>query len=422
MSFTEFLQVRKKLLAAFCLINFTTGALYVWSILAGPLALKLGAVAGTSYISADLAPIFGIASGLTPFLMIAGGIVNDRFGPKWVIGAGGVTLLVGYALASFADSMTELTVAYGVLVGIGTGLVNGCTINTAVKYFPERRGFAGGLVTASLGIGAATLPFVVQFAIDGFGIDAALLGLCLFSGVVIVPLAMMTRPAPEGFAEAVTPRHNGQATHVVSKNWRGMIATPTFWPLGLFFMTSATLGLMLLSNAAGLAQEQIGLTAAAAASAVSIISIANTAGRFVSGTVSDRLGRVPTLLATLTVALCGLFCLGNAGTGDTTLFFTGLACVGLCFGAFIGIYPGLVADEYGPAHNSVNFSILMIGYSVGGMAGPYLMKAGGGALQDVYFTAAGVALFGFLCAFVYLALKRREKRSPALSFTGNRPH
>ena len=64
----------------------------------------------------------------------------------------------------------------------------------------------------------------------------------------------------------------------------------------------------------------------------------------------------------------------------------------------------------------------MIGYSVGGMAGPYLMRAGGGALQDVYFTAAGVALFGYLCAFVYLALKRREKRCPALSLTGNRPH
>lgn len=52
----------------------------------------------------------------------------------------------------------------------------------------------------------------------------------------------------------------------------------------------------------------------------------------------------------------------------------------------------------------------MLGYSVGGMAGPTLMKAGG-PLQGVYGTAAGIAIFGFLCAFLFLALKRREKKT-----------
>lgn len=409
MPFTEFIRIRKKLLAAFCLINFTTGALYVWSILAGPLAAKLAALTSTSYSASDLGPIFGIASSLTPFLMIAGGVINDRWGPKWVIGAGGVSLLVGYVLASFAQSFTMLCVAYGVFVGVGTGLVNGCTINTAVKYFPDRRGFAGGLVTASLGIGAAVLPFVVQFAIDRFGIDAALMGLAVFSGLVIVPASLVTRPAPKGLADALASPQGGKRLPTASKNWRGMIATPTFWPLAFFFMTSATLGLMLLSNASGLAQTQIGLSAAVAASAVSVISVANTVGRFVSGTVSDRLGRLPTLLITLTIALVGLFLLAEAGEGNTTFFFTGLAAVGLCFGAFIGIFPGLVADEYGPEHNSVNFSILMLGYSVGGLAGPILMKSV--SLQSVYGMAAGIALFGYLCAWVYLVLKRREKRA-----------
>ena len=54
--------------------------------------------------------------------------INDRWGPKWVIGTGGIALLVGYVLASFAKSLTILSVAYGVFVGIGTGLVNGCTM------------------------------------------------------------------------------------------------------------------------------------------------------------------------------------------------------------------------------------------------------------------------------------------------------
>ncbi|MBM6705323.1 MFS transporter, partial [Sutterella massiliensis] len=111
---------------------------------------------------------------LTPFMMLAGGFVNDRFGPKWVIGAGGAVLGAGYLLTAVAGSTFELYCTYGIFIGIGTGLVNGCTINTAVKYFPEHRGAAGGIVTASLGIGAAVLPFAAQSLISAWGVDAAL--------------------------------------------------------------------------------------------------------------------------------------------------------------------------------------------------------------------------------------------------------
>ena len=50
------------------------------------------------------------------------------------------------------------------------------------------------------------------------------------------------------------------------------------------------MGLMLLSNISAIAQTQIGVGVAVAALSVSVISVANTCGRFVSGTLSDRLG------------------------------------------------------------------------------------------------------------------------------------
>lgn len=412
MNSADFLSIRNRILLCFCLINFCTGALYVWSILAGPLAGKLSAASGTALTAADLGPVFGLASGLTPVLMLAGGIINDRFGPKWVIGLGGLALSAGYFIAAVSASMSMLYVAYGVLVGAGTGLVNGCTISTAVKCFPDRRGFAGGLVTASLGIGAALLPFVVQALIDTFGIDSTLFALAAFSAVVILPLSTFTRAAPSSFEKEFKAVHDGKAVETTpSKDWRGMIASPTFLPLALLFMTSATLGLMLLSNASGIAQTQIGLTAAGAAAAVSVISIANTAGRFVSGVVSDLIGRIPTLAAALVIAFAGLLLLANASTGDALLFFVGLAAIGTCFGAFIGIYPSLVADEYGPAHNSVNFSILMLGYSAGGLSGPMLVLAAGanGSLTRMYLLAAAACVFGLVCAGIYRLIKRRTR-------------
>ena len=409
---SEFLRARKGCLAAFCAINFCTGGLYVWSIFAAALAAKFSAETGSTVLPSDLSPVFGLATGITPFMMLAGGIVNDRLGPKRVIGLGGLLIALGYAFCALASSITSLYLFYGLLVGIGTGLVNGCTISTSVKYFPERRGFAGGLVTASLGIGAAVLPFAARSLIDFAGIEGTLLVFAAFSGLVIVPLSLLTRKAPAGLEARLAPAAGKNTPVRRSLNWKEMVRSATFWPLALLFMTSATLGLMVLSNISGIASAQAGLSAAAIAAAVSAISLANTAGRFVSGTASDAIGRVPALCVALLFALAGLFLLSGADADSSWRLFAGLCGIGICFGAFIGIYPGLVTDEFGPEHNSVNFSILMMGYSVGGLAGPWLMKAAGstGDFSRLYLLSAADCALGLVCAAAYLFLKKRENR------------
>lgn len=403
------------LLAFFCVINFCTGALYLWSIFSAPLAARLAHVTGSTLSAADLSPVFGLAGGLTPFLMIAGGFVNDRFGPKWVISAGGAAIAIGYWIASFATDTTLLYLGYGLFVGAGTGLVNGCTINTSVKLFPDRRGFAGGLVTASLGVGAALLPFAATALIEGADVITALRVFGTVSGIVIVPLALMTRRVPAGFMTDRRAEGSSAARTARDKNWVEMLRTPSFWPLAFLFMTSATMGLMIISNLSGIAQTQVGLTAAAAATAVSVLSIANTAGRFLSGTLSDALGRIPALLAALACAVAGFLFLMLAGEGDAWKFFIGITGIGLCFGAFVGIYPGLVADEYGAAHNSVNLSILFLGYSLGGLIGPVLVRwsAGTGDFTAAYLTSIGLAAAGFVFAAAYVLLSRRERTAAA---------
>lgn len=187
-----------------------------------------------------------------------------------------------------------------------------------------------------------------------------------------------------------------------------MIRTPTFWPLALLFTTSAVMGLMMISNLSGIASSQIGLAASGAAIAVSVLSIANTAGRFVSGVVSDVLGRIPALLIALLCALGGFLLLLNARTGDAAIFFIGIVGIGLCFGAFVGIFPGLIADEYGARHNSVNLSILFLGYSVGGFIGPVLVKwaSGQGGYDAAYWTSIALAAAGFIFAGIYLLFRR----------------
>lgn len=98
--------------------------------------------------------------------MLAGGYINDKFGPRFVIAAGGLFIGIGYLLCAVSESISMLYIAYGLLVGIGTGMVNGCTINCAwLNFFLTSEALPGGTVTAFLGVGAAGLPFVVNWLI-----------------------------------------------------------------------------------------------------------------------------------------------------------------------------------------------------------------------------------------------------------------
>ena len=383
----ELIKKRRFLfLAAFCLINFCTGALYVWSVFAGPVALRLTELTGNTVTTAQLGSVFGLATGITPVLMLAGGYVNDRMGPKAVISVGGLAIAAGYLLSAVADTVGMLYVTYGLLVGAGTGLVNGCTLNTSVLPF------AAGALISSVGIASTLATFGVA------------------SGVVIVAAALVTQKCPDNFADAfVLPGQSARTT--VNLNWLGMVKSPTFVPLAVLFVMSTTMGLMLLSNIANIAKSQVGVTAAVAALAVSVISIANTAGRFVSGALSDKLGRIPTLSLTLLLALAGFAMLAASGHGDAALFFVGITAIGICFGAFVGIYPGLVADEYGPRHNSVNFSVMAFGYSIGGFVGPLLLRWAdtGTSFTRAYFVCAAAAVVGLVCAGIYLLVKKNRR-------------
>ena len=40
----------------------------------------------------------------------------------------------------------------------------------------------------------------------------------------------------------------------------------------------------------------------------------------------------------------------------------------------MGVFPGFTADQFGAAHNSVNYGIMFIGFAMAGYFGPTIMK------------------------------------------------
>ena len=136
------LQLEKRrwwILAVIGLINLCAGSIYAWSVLAAASAAKLSSVLGTAVTPGDLAIAFGVANAVGPIPMILGGAINDRFGPRTVIVAGGFLMGLGLICCGLAESVGTLIAAYGGLFGLGLGLTYGACITTAVRYFPDRR-------------------------------------------------------------------------------------------------------------------------------------------------------------------------------------------------------------------------------------------------------------------------------------------
>lgn len=396
------------ILAAACLINLCLGSIYAWSVFASSMTeyfnetLQLGITAG------DLAIVYTIANAVGPITMISGGWFNDRLGPKKVIGLGGIMFGGGMVLSGFANSVSFLIISYGLIAGLGLGMAYGSTISTSVKYFPDKRGLIGGITTAVYGLSSVILPPVVTMIVDKWDATFAFKAVGIVFLVLIIGGTFFLEQCPEGYVpEGYTPPE--RKTSSGDMDWRAMVKTPVFYIMLLLLMSGAFSGMMVISQASAVAQNMIGMSAIAASGAVSILALFNAVGRILAGYISDKIGRINTLMTACILSIAGMLCLYLSGTGSIMTFYAGISIVGISFGAFMGVYPGFTADQFGARNNSVNYGIMFIGFALAGYFGPQIMSnayQSAGAYQGAFLIACGLSAAGIILSLLYRVINK----------------
>src|SRR5436190_14789065 len=105
------------------------GVIYSWSIFRGPLA-QLHGWTKAQTIAPYRYSLLSFAAA-----MILAGFWQDRKGPRVVASAGGFLLAAGCLLAaSIGDTVQGLTLAYGVVAGVGVGFAYVTPIATCIKW------------------------------------------------------------------------------------------------------------------------------------------------------------------------------------------------------------------------------------------------------------------------------------------------
>ncbi len=415
----DYARRRWLILLASCFINLCIGSMYAWSVFSAPMAAYLSQLNGVALTPADLSIVFVVANSIGPITMISGGRINDTFGPRFVILLGGLMFGGGMLLCGFASSLFEVILAYGILTGLGLGMVYGATISTSIKFFPDKRGLVGGLTTALFGISSVIIPPLAALIIGQLGVIAAFKIIGGAFTLIVCGCAFLIEKCPEGFQPAGwTPPVGMAAGQGVNKNWRQMLGSPVFYVLICLLTCGAVAGLMCIALASPLAQRMIGMSTAAATGAVSTLALFNVLGRICAGLISDRIGRINTLALACLLSIVGLSLLYHAGSGDVQTFYVGISIVGVCFGAFMGVFPGFTADQFGARHNSVNFGIMFSGFAVAGYVGPTLMMTvfrQTGSFKGAFLLGIGFSVAGLALTFLYRLIGRASSAQPALA-------
>ena len=153
-------------MAAAILTNLSLGAGYAWSVFQKAL---LETNASQGWVQAQTSLAFSISFAMVPVGMIIFGPKVDSAGPKKFVFLGGILFGAGMFATGFATSLPVLYLTYGVVLGLGIGSAYGASTSVATKWFPDKKGLAGGLTAAGFGLGPLIIGPVAKALIASMG-------------------------------------------------------------------------------------------------------------------------------------------------------------------------------------------------------------------------------------------------------------
>ncbi|MCW7753763.1 OFA family MFS transporter [Desulfobotulus sp. H1] len=349
------------------LMQLSLGAIYTWSLFNQPLVDTFGWSPGDTVFTFSLTlAFFSVA-------VIVAGRIQDRVGPRKVAIAGGILTGTGVAMASFATSIYTLYLTYGVLAGLGIGAAYVTPLATCSKWFPDKRGMVTGLILAALGVGGMLFKPIILYFIENAGVSQAFLYLGIMYGSLLLIGSMALIAPPEGYTpegwEPAPAQGKGTALSIRNYTTLQAMATPQFYMLVIWMFFGVSAGLMVISVAAGMGRDMVGLTLREAGNAVVTISLFNAFGRLAWGWISDHYGRKFSLTGIFTLFSLSMFYMALVPMGYVG-FLMATCIVGVSFGGLAAMMPTLTAEWFGLGNIGNNYGAVFIFYGLAALVAP----------------------------------------------------
>ena len=364
----------------------------------------------TGWQRADTAAIFSIAMAVYTSTILISGALFDRLGPRRLFPLAAVVLGAGIMLSSTMQSILELYLYFGVIVGIAFSLLGFPTHMAVVpRWFYHSKGLASAVALSGVGVGSLVLTNLSEYLITQIGWRDTYFIYGLVAIVVLVPLnAIFHRDSAQELGLPLDGRAKDARPHAAT-DAHGVtlgraIRTPAFYVLLLAVTMIGFVSMTMVVHQTRLSID-LGYSFAVASGLFGFTGIMRSAGQMTWGPLSDRIGKRPIFVMVTLLGVAGVLLLFPA---EQTPTFIILFVYALLFGfGYMGlspVYAATVSDFFPGRHQGKILGLLDVGFGAGASSGPWLA----GYLYDKYghyhtvlwMVIAGVIITGAALYFV----------------------
>lgn len=368
-------------------LQLSIGSIYAYSVWIKPIELLNGWDAHQLKFAFSLAICF---LGLTAAFM---GKFVHRVGPRKAGLLGALFFGIGLAGAGLANSIGSLPMFYlfyGVVSGIGLGFGYITPVSVVVQWFPDKPGFASGLVIMSFAAGSILASQIISPITASLGVPGTFYALAA-TYALLMALASLYLAVP-AVSTGYVDDHAGGADVSVSE----LLKDVRFYGLWLMLFFNTTCGIALIAVAAPMAKQVIHISEAGAIVFVGIIGLFNGLGRLIWSSVSDKIGRWSTFMC---FYIIGTICfLLLTQTTNAFMFQAAVFIIISCYGGAFATIPAFIKDIYGADKMGSVLGYVLIAWSAAAFTGPWLIT-----LSDnysmIFYLFAGILAFTAIMAF-----------------------
>ena len=335
------------------------GLIYAWSVMS-----KSIAASRPDWTATQVSLTFTIVMALFCTGGLIAGLLSKKINPKLYIIASGVFFAAGFFIASLTgDSPALLYIGFGVICGLGAGFAYNTVLSTMSQWFPDKQGLISGILLMGFGLSSFIIGKVYAAVTPSDGSDQWKMTFRILGIVVLVVMLVCFNFFVKPSEDYKVP--GAAAKKVVKESALDippteMVKKPTFWLYYIWAILLSAAGLVLVSQASGIA-TQVGpnVSDGNIATVVGLISILNGFGRVIFGAIYDKKGyRMAMVLDMIVVIIAALILILALTTGNFLFIVIGFLIGGLGYGGVMPTNSAIISDFFGRTNYPVNYSLV----------------------------------------------------------------